>query len=163
MHSSKRVMILAAIVVFVLGTLAHFVYDWSGQNSFIGLLTPVNESTWEHMKLLFFPMLIIGTAVWLYLRKDFPLGAGLLPQIRPQRETLPCGRWSRKYLPLKAEKGILREVRSVYWREEDEKRKNTSRGSREGGWPSRKPDGFAVWFISCSCSCGRYGPERFPW
>ena len=45
MHSSKRVMILAAIVVFVLGTLAHFVYDWSGQNSFIGLLTPVNEST----------------------------------------------------------------------------------------------------------------------
>ena len=63
MHSSKRVMILAAIVVFVLGTLAHFVYDWSGQNSFIGLLTPVNESTWEHMKLLFFPMLIIGTAV----------------------------------------------------------------------------------------------------
>ena len=56
MHSSKRVMILAAIVVFVLGTLAHFVYDWSGQNSFIGLLTPVNESTWEHMKLLFFPM-----------------------------------------------------------------------------------------------------------
>ena len=90
MHSSKRVMILAAIVVFVLGTLAHFVYDWSRQNSFIGLLTPVNESTWEHMKLLFFPMLIIGTAVWLYLRKDFPcIGFSLLAGLLASTALIP--------------------------------------------------------------------------
>lgn len=46
-------------ILFVLctGTLAHFVYEWSGNNSLVGLFTPVNESIWEHMKLLFFPML----------------------------------------------------------------------------------------------------------
>ncbi len=42
----------------VIGTLFHFVYQWSGQNSIVGLFTPINESTWEHMKLLFFPMLL---------------------------------------------------------------------------------------------------------
>ena len=40
------------------GTLAHFFYDWSGQNGLAALFFPVNESTWEHMKLIFFPMLL---------------------------------------------------------------------------------------------------------
>lgn len=44
--------------VLITGTLAHFVYNWSGKNYIVGLFTPVNESIWEHMKLLFFPMLI---------------------------------------------------------------------------------------------------------
>ncbi len=43
----------------VLGTLFHFLYEWTG----IFALAPfcaVNESTWEHMKILFFPMLIFA-------------------------------------------------------------------------------------------------------
>ena len=51
-------MVAGIIFVSVLGTLFHFAYEWSGNNSIIGLFTPVNESTWEHMKLIFFPMLI---------------------------------------------------------------------------------------------------------
>lgn len=42
----------------ILGTLSHFLYEWSGNNPYVGLFTPVNESVWEHMKLLFFPMLL---------------------------------------------------------------------------------------------------------
>lgn len=38
------------------GTLFHFLYEWSGQNPVTALFTPVNESTFEHLKLLFFPM-----------------------------------------------------------------------------------------------------------
>ncbi|MBQ1950336.1 MAG: hypothetical protein II363_01880 [Clostridia bacterium] len=38
------------------GTLLHFFYDWSGQNLFVALFSGVNESVWEHMKLLFFPL-----------------------------------------------------------------------------------------------------------
>ncbi|HIX63188.1 MAG TPA: hypothetical protein H9852_02035 [Candidatus Mediterraneibacter colneyensis] len=51
---------LAAGTVFVviLGTLMHFVYGWSGRNLLAGLVSPVNESTWEHMKLIFFPVLL---------------------------------------------------------------------------------------------------------
>lgn len=49
---------MGILFVSILGTLFHFVYDWSGQNAFAGFFTPVNESTWEHMKLMFFPMLL---------------------------------------------------------------------------------------------------------
>ena len=42
----------------VFGTLSHFLYDCSGQNLFIALFAPVNESIWEHMKLSFFPVLL---------------------------------------------------------------------------------------------------------
>ena len=40
------------------GTLLHFLYDWTGESVFVAPFSGVNESTWEHMKLLFFPMFI---------------------------------------------------------------------------------------------------------
>ena len=51
--------ITGVILVSIVGTVAHFIYDWTGQNPIIGLITAVNESTWEHMKLLFFPMVLV--------------------------------------------------------------------------------------------------------
>jgi len=57
MSSLKRFCIIGAIITIILGVISHFVYEWSGNNFFVGLFFPVNESTWEHMKLLFFPML----------------------------------------------------------------------------------------------------------
>ena len=52
--------IAGILSVSLLGTLLHFTYRWSGRNPLIGLIAPVNESVWEHMKLLFFPMLLFG-------------------------------------------------------------------------------------------------------
>ncbi len=40
----------------LLGTLLHYVYEWSGNNALIGIIGAVNESTWEHLKLLFWPI-----------------------------------------------------------------------------------------------------------
>ena len=56
----------------LLGTLSHFIYEWSGENWLAGLFTPVNESTWEHMKLLFFPMLLYGIFALPRLKDDYP-------------------------------------------------------------------------------------------
>lgn len=50
------------LFVSLLGVLLHFTYDWSGNNSFVGLFSAINESTWEHLKLLFFPMILL--TVW---------------------------------------------------------------------------------------------------
>lgn len=47
-------------VTSLLGTLLHFLYDWTGGNTLAALVSGVNESTWEHMKLLFFPMFIFA-------------------------------------------------------------------------------------------------------
>lgn len=35
------------------GTLLHFLYDWLDKPAWIAPFSGVNESTWEHMKLLF--------------------------------------------------------------------------------------------------------------
>ena len=40
------------------GTILHFLYDWTGGNALVSPFSGVNESTWEHMKLLFWPMLL---------------------------------------------------------------------------------------------------------
>ena len=42
------------------GTLLHFLYDWLAGAIWIAPFSGVNESTWEHMKLLFWPMLIFA-------------------------------------------------------------------------------------------------------
>ena len=47
---------LGFIVTGILGVLLHFAYDWLGKSPIVALVSGVNESTWEHMKLLFFPM-----------------------------------------------------------------------------------------------------------
>jgi hypothetical protein len=64
--------VVGVILVSVLGTLLHFAYDWSGQNRIVGLFTPVNESIWEHMKLLFFPMLFYVLFEYCQLKNEFP-------------------------------------------------------------------------------------------
>ena len=40
------------------GTILHFLYEWLGGAVWIAPLSGVNESTWEHMKLLFWPMFL---------------------------------------------------------------------------------------------------------
>ncbi len=42
------------------GALLHFVYEWCGESTVVGLFSAVNESTWEHMKLFYFPWLIFA-------------------------------------------------------------------------------------------------------
>lgn len=65
----RNFQIFSTIFVFVLGTLLHFVYDWSGQNQIIGAFSAVNESTWEHLKLIFFPALITIIIGSFYFKK----------------------------------------------------------------------------------------------
>ena len=53
----------------VLGTVGHFLYGWF-PNALTALVCPVNESVWEHLKLLFFPPLFVFLV--LSLRTSLP-------------------------------------------------------------------------------------------
>ena len=46
------------IIISIVGTLAHFLYDISNHNKIIGLFAAVNESTWEHIKIAITPTLL---------------------------------------------------------------------------------------------------------
>lgn len=61
--------VIAFIVISVLGTLSHFVYEWSGENKIIGYFFSINESTWEHLKLLFFPTIIYSVFEYIFTKE----------------------------------------------------------------------------------------------
>lgn len=72
MKGIKSYIITGIIFVSILGTLFHFVYEWSDNNVLIGLFTPINESIWEHTKLLFFPMLIYSVYMNKKISMEYP-------------------------------------------------------------------------------------------
>jgi len=59
-YSLKTTEIISFIIASLLGVIFHFIYGWSGENAVAGLFFPVNESTWEHLKLIFFPILLVS-------------------------------------------------------------------------------------------------------
>ncbi len=48
----------------IMGSLLHFLYEWTNESIFTALFSAVNESTWEHMKLLFVPLFIFALIQW---------------------------------------------------------------------------------------------------
>ena len=54
------------IFILTTGVLFHFTYEWSHNNQLIGAFTAINESTWEHLKLLFFPMFLTTIIGYIY-------------------------------------------------------------------------------------------------
>ena len=72
MNQLKSYSITGIVFVLVLGTLSHFFYEWSDNNFIVGLFAPVSESPWEHMKLLFFPMLLYSFFAIPMLKDSFP-------------------------------------------------------------------------------------------
>ena len=66
----KTWQIITVIICLVLGILLHFAYEWSGANKVVGVFSAVNESTWEHLKLAFFPMLLMGIIGYFVIGKQ---------------------------------------------------------------------------------------------
>ena len=67
---TKNYQIVSTIFVCILGTLLHFTYKFFGENIFIASFSAINESVWEHLKLLFFPMLFSTIIGYFYIGKN---------------------------------------------------------------------------------------------
>ena len=52
----------------LIGTLLHFLYDWTGRRTLAAVFSGVNESTWEHMKLLYWPLFLFALVQWFFFR-----------------------------------------------------------------------------------------------
>ena len=78
LYYSKRQLIITWIAAVLAGCVLHFLYEWQ-PNAVTALFSPINESIWEHIKLVFWPYL--GAA--LVLNRGRPGG------IRPWLLVLP--------------------------------------------------------------------------
>jgi hypothetical protein len=63
-----KIELIVTILELILGTLLHFIYEWSGNNVIIASFSAVNESVWEHLKLVFYPMLILGLIEYYFVK-----------------------------------------------------------------------------------------------
>ncbi len=62
MYYEKRQLILTGLAAVLLGAALHFLYKWM-PNAVTALISPVSESLWEHVKLIYWPYLL--AAFWL--------------------------------------------------------------------------------------------------
>ncbi len=46
------------VFVSVMGTLLQYLFRWSGESTLVAAFAAVNESTWEHMKMLYLPFFL---------------------------------------------------------------------------------------------------------
>lgn len=51
---------LGIVFTIAMGVLLHFLYELSGNSVFVAAISGVNESVWEHLKLIFFPMSVFA-------------------------------------------------------------------------------------------------------
>ena len=65
----KKVKLISTIGIFLLCFLFHFLYEWF-PNSLFAIIFPVNESIWEHMKLLFSGICLYGVVDYIILVKN---------------------------------------------------------------------------------------------
>lgn len=63
----KKIKIINVVFLFLLSFLWHFMYNWFPNNIF-ALVFPVNESIWEHMKIIYY-CLLLGSVLEFYLCK----------------------------------------------------------------------------------------------
>ncbi len=68
----RNYQIFSCIFACIAGTLLHFTYEFFGENIFVASFSAINESVWEHLKLLFFPMLLTTIVGHFYIRKTAP-------------------------------------------------------------------------------------------
>lgn len=65
----KKFKVISIICTFLLSFLTHFLYDWF-PNSLFSIFFPVNESIWEHMKLLFTTILLYEIIEYILFKKN---------------------------------------------------------------------------------------------
>lgn len=62
------------VILLVAGPL-HFVYEWSGEYFLVSLVAPVNESIWEHLKMVYWPTMMWWVLGFMLFRNRYRLSA----------------------------------------------------------------------------------------
>ena len=63
--------IVGALFTCAAGTLLHFLYGLSGDNTVVAAFSAVNESTWEHMKIFFVPYFVFTMVQFIVFAEPF--------------------------------------------------------------------------------------------
>ncbi len=63
--------LLSFFVLTIFGSLAHFTHGWFKRGILLHIFSALNESTWEHMKMLVAPTIVVGVLQYVFLDKGY--------------------------------------------------------------------------------------------
>jgi len=66
-----KIFILSFLILAIFGTLLHFTHGWFKKGILLHIFSALNESTWEHMKLLVAPTILVGIIQYIFLKQDY--------------------------------------------------------------------------------------------
>lgn len=64
----QTIFIISFLLISLLGSLFHFTHGWIKRGFLLHVFSALNESTWEHMKMLLAPTLLVSVLQLFYLR-----------------------------------------------------------------------------------------------
>jgi len=76
MNAVVLVSLFMIVPLGLIGSVLHFLFDWTKHNRFVALFSAVNESYWEHIKIAIWPVLLLQIVL-------FTLGGYQLPSFVP--------------------------------------------------------------------------------
>lgn len=66
-----NILIISFFILSVFGTLLHFTHGWLRNGILLHIFSAVNESTWEHMKLLVAPTILVMVFQYIFLNSEY--------------------------------------------------------------------------------------------
>ena len=75
---TRKETFMATCLLILFGTSMHFVHHVPFFNHFLGYIFPVTESVMAHMKMIFYPMLLLGIYLCMSRRDISEIGAPIL-------------------------------------------------------------------------------------
>jgi hypothetical protein len=70
MNKCQRWEIVGTFFIIIFGTTLHFWFEWTNYWRPVGLIAAVNESTWEHFKMAFWPGLLFALVEYPFLKNE---------------------------------------------------------------------------------------------
>lgn len=58
-------------ILFIIGSFMHFLYDFSGKSLVVGTIAAINESIWEHLKMVLLPVICWWSIYYIIASKKY--------------------------------------------------------------------------------------------
>lgn len=71
----EKWILLGIPILFLVGSIFHYLYQISGKAPFVAFLAPINESVWEHTKMVVLPLILWWSLFYLNQKEQLSLDA----------------------------------------------------------------------------------------
>ncbi|NMC56369.1 MAG: hypothetical protein GYA50_04010 [Eubacteriaceae bacterium] len=73
LSNPEKFIIISIPLLFLFGSMFHFLYELSGDSGIVGLFAAVNESVWEHSKMIVLPVFLFWVIYYIAKGKKYSI------------------------------------------------------------------------------------------